>query len=96
MSTYHSHIFANGETVTHTHSYQDCRKNSTNGSQEEPKEQVVIYYGLSLNLDDTVSKSDYLKFCPTYFTQVVFPEIEMYTAGCFSEKAGRAPPVASL
>lgn len=90
--SYHTHIFADGKSVTHKHCFQECQKNNSENSKEDSKNQLVIYHGFVLQLGDNVPNFEFAEYRPSYFTFLTSPVLSGYDSGFFRKKTGRAPP----
>lgn len=90
---YHSHIFANGKSITHAHPVEDCKKNAPDKSKNDSKNQIIIFHSFILDLGDSVPNFQYTDFFPSTYIKVTFPAEEIYTSTYFRKQSGRAPPV---
>ena len=92
LVNYHSHIFANGKSITHTHPFKDCRKNTSDKSKNDAEKQIIIFHSFVLDLGDNFPNIEYTEFSPSDYIKATFQVEGIYTSNFFRKHLGRAPP----
>ena len=93
MQGYHSHIFANGIVITHSHYSKNCSENTNNPNQKSDKEQIIIFHGLLLISGDNIQSPHFCNFKQKLSTLIYLPPKKICLTNIPNTKKGRAPPV---
>jgi len=90
---YHSHVYANGISITHSHPIQDCEKNANNNTSKNSEKQIIVIHAFSLDLGDELPNPVSMDFVSFLFSKVILPQPTLYFSEFYIKSTGRSPPV---
>ncbi len=91
---YHSHVFANGEIITHFHSCKnDCEGNTTGNSKNNPEKQIIIFHPFSLDLGDDLPEFFFTRIIQLNVERIINTDTAIHSFLFYLEMPGRDPPI---
>jgi hypothetical protein len=93
MQSYHSHVFANGIVITHSHYSRECRENPGDTTQEKDDDQIIIFHGLTVIPGDNYEPKIYNSLQTEISTRIELPSQTILHTEITNTKKGRAPPI---
>ena len=93
---YHTHIFSNGVVITHALNSNDCKEQTPAQNNDPAKEQIVVFQGLVLVLNDNPPLVYAMEDDSDFFVRISVPVIDTESVCFQKKKQDRGPPHLSV